>query len=158
MKKFVTVCNCDLCGKEITNEKRFIVRLGVGSWDDDNNMEVKHEKDLCDACYSTLFDLLESDDGNTVKTEVKRRSRKGGNKRRDKELYEKVGELYVNGYSYADICTKLDLSYSKVHYIIDTLRAEGGIKRKPAEIEVAEPETKVQMDPITVDKEGFLII
>lgn len=158
MKKFVTVCNCDLCGKEITNEKRFIVRLGVGSWDDDDNMEVKHEKDLCDACYSTLFDLLESDDDNTVKTEVKRRSRRGGNKRRDKELYEKVGELYVSGYSYADICTKLDLSYSKVHYIIDTLRAEGGIERKPAEIEVAEPETKVQMDPITVDKEGFLII
>lgn len=158
MKKFVKVCNCDLCGKDTTNEKRFIVRLGVGSWDDDDNMEVKHEKDLCDACYSTLFDLLESDDGNTVKTEVKRRSRRGGNRRRDKELYEKVGELYVSGYSYADICTKLDLSYSKVHYIIDTLRAERDIERKPAEVEVAEPETKVQMDPITVDKEGFLII
>ena len=157
MKKFVTVCNCDLCGKEITNEKRFIVRLGVGSWDDDN-MEVKHEKDLCDACYSTLFDLLESDDDNTVKTEVKRRSRRGGNKRRDNELYDKVWDLHVSGYSYADICAKLDTPYSKVAYIIKVLRAERDIERKSAEIEVAEPETKVQMDPITVDKEGFLII
>ena len=157
MKKFVTVCNCDLCGKEITNEKRFIVRLGVGSWDDDN-MEVKHEKDLCDACYSTLFDLLESDDDNTVKTEVKRRSRREGNKRRDRELYDKVWDLYVSGYSYADICAKLDMPYSKVSYIVKTLRAERDVERKPAEIEVAEPETKVQMDPITVDKEGFLII
>ena len=158
MKKFVTVCNCDLCGKEITNEKRFIVRLGVGSWDDDDNMEVKHEKDLCDACYSTLFDLLESDDDNTVKTEVKRRSRKGGNKRRDKELYDKVWDLHVSGHSYMDIATKLDIPYSKVSYIIKVLRAERDIERKPAEVEVAEPETKVQMDPITVDKEGFLII
>ncbi len=158
MKKNVMVCNCDLCGKEITNKKRFIVRLGVGSWDDDDNMEVKHEKDLCDACYSTLFDLLESDDDNTVKTEVKCRSRRGGNKRRDKELYDKVWELHASGYSYADICTKLDIPYSKVSYIIKALRAEGDIERKPSEIEVAEPETKVQMDPIAVDKEGFLII
>ena len=157
MKKMVTVCNCDLCGKEITNEKRFIVRLGVGSWDDDN-MEVKHEEDLCDACYSTLFDLLESDDDNTVKTEVKRRSRRGGNKRRDKELYDKVWELYVSGHSYADICTKLDIPYSKVSYIVKVLRSEHDIERKTEEIEVAEPETKIQMDPITVDKEGFLII
>lgn len=158
MKKMVTVCNCDLCGKEITNEKRFIVRLGVGSWDDDDNMEVKHEKDLCDACYSTLFDLLESDDDNTVKTEVKRRSRRGGNKRRDKELYDKVWELYADGYSYMDICTKLDIPYSKVAYIIKVFRAERDIERKTEEVEVAEPETKIQMDPITVDKEGFLII
>ena len=158
MKKFVKVCNCDLCGKEITNEKRFIVRLGVGSWDDDDNMEVKHEKDLCDACYSTLFDLLESDDDNTVKTEVKRRSRRGGNKRRDEELYDKVWELHASGHSYMDICAKLDIPYSKVSYIIKVLRAEGGIERKAAEIDVAEPETKIQMDPITVDKEGFLII
>lgn len=158
MKKMVTVCNCDLCGKEITNEKRFIVRLGVGSWDDVDNMEVKHEKDLCDACYSTLFDLLESDDGNTVKTEVKRRSRRGGNKRRDKELYDKVWELHASGHSYMDICAKLDIPYSKVSYIIKVLRAEGGIEREAAEIEVTEPETKIQMDPITVDKEGFLII
>ena len=136
----------------------FIVRLGVGSWDDDDNMEVKHEKDLCDACYSTLFDLLESDDDNTVKTEVKRRSRTGGNKRRDKELYDKVWELHVSGYSYIDIAKKLDIPYSKVSYIIKVLRAERDIERKPEEIEVAEPETKVQMDPITVDKEGFLII
>ena len=156
MKKFVTVCNCDLCGKEITNEKRFIVRLGVGSWDDDN-MEVKHEKDLCDACYSTLFDLLESDDDNTVKTEVKHRSRRGGNKRRDRELYDKVWDLYVSGYSYVDICAKLDMPYSKVSYIIKVLRAERDVERKPAEIEAAEPETKIQ-DSITVDKEGFLII
>ena len=157
MKKFVKVCNCDLCGKEITNEKRFIVRLGVGSWDDDN-MEVKHEKDLCDACYSTLFDLLESDNGNTVKTEVKRRSRVGGNKRRDKELYDKVWDLHTSGYSYMDICAKLNTPYSKVAYIIKVLRAEHDIERKNAEIAVAEPETKIQMDPITVDKEGFLII
>ena len=157
MKKMVRVCNCDLCGKDTTNGKRFIVRLGVGSWDDDN-MEVKHEKDLCDACYSTLFDLLESDDDNTVKTEVKRRSRRGGNKRRDKELYDKVWDLHVSGYSYADIAKKLDTPYSKVSYIINVLRAERDIERKPEEIEVAEPETKVQMDPVTVDKEGFLII
>lgn len=158
MKKMVTVCNCDLCGKDTTNGKRFIVRLGVGSWDDDNNMEVKYEKDLCDACYSTLFDLLESDDDNTVNTEVKRRSRRGGNKRRDKELYDKVWELYVSGHSYTDICTKLDIPYSKVSYIVKVLRSEGGIERKAEEVEVAEPETKIQMDPITVDKEGFLII
>ena len=158
MKKMVRVCNCDLCGKDTTNGKRFIVRLGVGSWDDDDNMEVKHEKDLCDECYSTLFDLLESDDDNTVKTEVKRRSRRGGNKRRDKELYDKVWELHASGYSYIDIAKKLDIPYSKVSYIIKVLRAERDIERKPEEIEVAEPETKVQMDPITVDKEGFLII
>ena len=157
MKKNVMVCNCDLCGKDTTNEKRFIVRLGVGSWDDDDNMEVKHEKDLCDACYSTLFDLLESDDDNTVKTEVKRRSKRG-NKRRDEELYDTVGELYESGCSYKDIVNKLGLPYSKVQYIIYTLRAERGIERKTAEIEVAEPETKIQMDPITVDKEGFLVI
>ena len=158
MKKMVTVCNCDLCGKEITNGKRFIVRLGVGSWDDDNNMEVKHEKDLCDARYSTLFDLLDSDDGNTVKTEVKRRSRRGGNKRRDKELYDNVWELHASGHSYMDICTKLDIPYSKVSYIIKVLRAEGGVERKAEGVAIAEPETKIQMDPITVDKEGFLII
>lgn len=156
MKKMVTVCNCDLCGKDTTNGKRFIVRLGVGSWDDDDNMEVKYEKDLCDACYSTLFDLLESDDDNTVNTEVKRRSRRGN--RRDEELYDKVGELYESGYSYKDIASKLGVTYNRIRNIISKLRAERGIERKTAEIDVAEPETKVQMDPITVDQEGFLIV
>lgn len=151
------VCNCDFCGKEIENAKRFSIKLGVGNWDDDS-VETKVEKDLCPKCYEDFFDMIEEDHKHK---EPKKKSRGVGRgrwgARIPDESIEMMKNLWLSGYTRKAIAANAKVSVTTVDNYIRRFKAEGLSVDHVSFEETAEPITEVSYETIRVDAEGFLI-
>lgn len=142
MRKKVMVCTCDSCGMEIDDFRRFAVQLGIGSWnEDDSDVSVKIEKDLCISCYEALCDLIEDRPSEVIKT-------KKVVTKFDAETLKKIKEMYIDNCSYKEMMDDLDLTYNQAFWQCHNLRKKG-VQKKPLKKEL--------IGPIMVDKEGFLV-
>lgn len=143
MKEFITRCTCDACGKEC--KERYVLSVGVGNWDDDEDVTDKISRDLCYTCYTQLLDLIDARKVETVKV-----------KARDKRVVpltteenEGFADDFEMGMSDKDLGMKYRLSINQTRYRCARLRRLGyvrGILKQMGDPENEKPQMITKVD------------
>lgn len=124
MKKTVYVCTCDVCKKVIEDEsRRFIIKLGVGNWNQHDSFEEKLDKDLCLDCYTSFFDLAEGTQTTNEEREFTAKIIKKSMSERD----EKIWELHERGVDYKDIAKQFGITPNAVSIALTRYRKQHNI-------------------------------
>lgn len=111
MKIMVEKHICDICGKEVTTDKRYSITFGVyNNWSDDTIANQTHQKDLCEDCYETMLGFV---DKNEIQSESKSIDEKPKRKHGDYDK-EEVKRLWVMGLKYRQIASRLNITPSMV--------------------------------------------
>ena len=111
MKIMVEKHICDICGKEVTTDKRYSITFGVyNNWNDDTIANQTQQKDLCEDCYETMLGFV---DKNEIRSESKSINEEPKRKRGDYDK-EEVKRLWVMGLRYRQIASRLNITPSMV--------------------------------------------
>ena len=111
MKIMVEKHICDICGKEVTTDKRYSITFEVyNSWGDDAITNRIHQKDLCEDCYETMLGFVDKDE---IRSESKSINEEPKRKRGDYDK-EEVKRLWVMGLKYRQIASRLNITPSMV--------------------------------------------
>lgn len=152
-KELIVRCTCDACKKE--TKQRYLIKFGVGDWDDENAMTNIISKDLCESCYNDLLSLI----GGIEKVETKRKVSEptGAPLVHGKLQYDKdkLIEMYEAGCSFKEIGQRLNLTYNQIVSQTRILRAEG--YKKGAVKKMGNPELDKPRMVTVVDKDGLVV-
>lgn len=156
MKIMVEKHICDICGKEVTTDKRYSITFGVyNSWSDDAIANQTHQKDLCEDCYETMLGFV---DKNEIRDESKSMNEKPTRKRGDYDK-EEVKRLWAMGLKYRQIAQRLNITSSMVCNTIyrmsqeerEEVKEKYGIHKNHAQ-----EETETKRFKVTTDEYGLV--
>lgn len=156
-KELVVRCTCDACKKETS--KRYLVKFGIGDWDDDDIMKHSITKDLCQSCYDAMIGLISGDKMEKTKPVTTRKVKKSGGapKVGGKLMYDKDKfiELIEEGHSYPEISEIMEMTYNQVAFQAARLKKAGVIKG--AIVKMGNPELEKPRMETVVDKDGLVL-
>lgn len=156
-KELVVRCTCDACKKETS--KRYLVKFGIGDWDDDDIMKHSITKDLCQSCYDTMIGLISDNKTEKTKPEATRNVKKslGAPKVGGKLMYDKdrLVELIEEGHSYPEISEIMGMTYNQVAFQAARLKKAGVVKG--AIKKMGNPELDTPRITTVVDKNGLVL-
>ena len=121
MKIMVEKHICDICGKEVTTDKRYVIIFEErNNWSNDATVEYAHQKDLCEDCYETMLGFV---DKNEIRSESKSMNEEPTRKRGNYDK-EEVKRLWAMGLKYRQIAERLNITSSMVCNIIYKMSQE----------------------------------
>ena len=111
MKIMVEKHICDICGKEVTTDKRYsIIFEERNNWSDDSTVECAQQKDLCEDCYETMLSFV---DKGEIRNKSKSMNETPTRKRGDYDK-EEVKRLWAMGLKFRQIAQRLNITSSMV--------------------------------------------
>ena len=121
MKIMVEKHICDICGKEVTTDKRYVIIFEErNNWSNDATVEYAHQKDLCEDCYETMLGFV---DKNEIRSESKFMNEEPTRKRGNYDK-EEVKRLWAMGLKYRQIAERLNITSSMVYNTIYRMSQE----------------------------------
>ena len=121
MKIMVEKHICDICGKEVTTDKRHVIIFEErNNWNNDATVEYAHQKDLCEDCYETMLGFV---DKNEIRSESKFMNEEPTRKRGNYDK-EEVKRLWAMGLKYRQIAERLNITSSMVYNTIYRMSQE----------------------------------
>lgn len=157
MKIMVEKHICDICGKEVTTDKRYLIIFEEhNNWSNDATVEYAQQKDLCEDCYETMLGFV---DKNEIRSESKSINEEPKRKRGDYDK-EEVKRLWVMGLKYRQIASRLNITPSMVRNTIYRMSKEEkeqayekyGIHKN----HVQEDQEEIKRFKVTTDEYGLV--
>lgn len=154
MKIMVEKHICDICGKEVTTDKRYLIIFEEhNNWSNDATVEFAQQKDLCEDCYETMLGFV---DKNEIRSESKSINEEPKRKRGDYDK-EEVKRLWAMGLTHSQIAQRLNITLSMVRNTIHRMSQEEKEESKEKygiHINHAQEETK--RFKVTTDEYGLV--